>query len=99
MFEVATYDPQTKQQLQEAFGGLRDIVAEHLALGQRHGFVRPGLHPEETAGWITWMAERGLHQLVAEADPAHTDRLIESLADVIWFTAFEGQGRKDDTGR
>lgn len=99
MFEVATYDPAMKRQLQEGFTRLQRRVAQHLKEGQKMGFVRPGLHADEAAGWITWMAERGLHQLVADAGPKRAARLVESLADIIWYTAFDGQGRRDDIGR
>jgi AcrR family transcriptional regulator len=100
MFEVASYDPEMKQRLNDAYGGLRDTVAAYLNAGQDAGLVRPGLHPREFAGWMTWMAERGLQQLVGAAGSVdEVDRLIESLSDVIWYTAFAGQGRVDDIGR
>jgi TetR/AcrR family transcriptional regulator, ethionamide resistance regulator len=88
--EVASYDPS----LRELFGQLmqRTIagVSGHIATGQEQGFIHPNLDPELTAAWLTWMAERGLYQLVATANAAETERLLDALTDVTWNTLYAG---------
>jgi AcrR family transcriptional regulator len=85
MVEASTYDAQVKERFRSFFDAVRDAVAEHIREGQRQGLIRRDhVHPEETAGWITWMAERGMNQLVPGADAAALQRLTESLATLIW---------------
>jgi AcrR family transcriptional regulator len=86
--EVASYDTA----LRELFGELlqRTIagVASHIELGQSEGYVERGLDPERTAAWLTWMAERGLYQLVAPASGAAVDRLLDAITDITWNTLY-----------
>jgi AcrR family transcriptional regulator len=88
--EVASYDAG----LSDLFGRLleRTIneVAGHIATGQKQGFVHKGLDPQRTAAWLTWMAERGLYQLVAPANAAAVERLLTALTDITWNTLYEG---------
>jgi AcrR family transcriptional regulator len=86
--EVASYDAR----LQELFGSLLDRtiteVARHIELGLAEGFVTPGLDPRRTAAWLTWMAERGLYQLVAPASEATAERLLDGITDITWNTLY-----------
>jgi AcrR family transcriptional regulator len=86
--EVASYDAR----LQEVFGSLleRTIadVARHIEIGQTEGYVTAGIDPHRTAAWLTWMAERGLYQLVANASPAATERLLDAITDITWNTLY-----------
>lgn len=79
--------------------GLRQLVTgmmdanvaglrKHIRAGQRAGFVDPTLLPAETAGWLTWMAERGLHRLVRGASDAEAERLVESYTSIVWNTLY-----------
>jgi hypothetical protein len=52
--------------------------------------VVPDLDPQRTAAWLTWMAERGLYQLVAPAGPAAAERLLDALTDITWNTLYAG---------
>jgi AcrR family transcriptional regulator len=88
--EVASYDAA----LRELFGSLLErtieAVAAHISAGQADGYVAADLDPVRTAAWLTWMAERGLYQMVATATPAATERLLEALTDITWNTLYEG---------
>lgn len=88
--EVASYDAS----LRSLFGDLLDRtiakVAEHIEGGQKEGFVATDLDPLRTAAWLTWMAERGLYQLVAPATPAASERLLDALTDITWNTLYAG---------
>jgi TetR/AcrR family transcriptional regulator, ethionamide resistance regulator len=88
--EVASYDAG----LRTLFGSLLDRtiseVAKHITLGQQEGFIVSDLDPERTAAWLTWMAERGLYQLVASANGPALERLLDALTDITWNTLYEG---------
>jgi AcrR family transcriptional regulator len=89
MFEAAADDPRVKDQIRAGYESVRVAIAEHLRTGQAEGFIRPDLHPEETAGWLTWMGERGMSQLVPGADDAAITRLAESLAAIVWSAIYD----------
>jgi AcrR family transcriptional regulator len=88
--EVASYDAA----LGELFGRLlhrtMSDVAGHISTGQKEGSVHKNLDPERTAAWLTWMAERGLYQLVASARPAEIEKLLTALTDITWNTLYAG---------
>jgi TetR/AcrR family transcriptional regulator, ethionamide resistance regulator len=88
--EVASYDAALRQLFGELLNRTIAGVASHIALGQKEGYVEEGLDPERTAAWLTWMAERGLYQLVAPASGAAIDRLLEALTDITWNTLYAG---------
>jgi AcrR family transcriptional regulator len=89
--EVASYDIGQRT----LFGNLleRTIgeVANHIASGQEQGFVSPGLDPQRTAAWLTWMAERGLYQLVARASEQNVEKLLDAITDITWNTLYAHQ--------
>ena len=68
-------------------------LRKHIRVGQRAGFIDPELLPAETAGWLTWMAERGMTQLVQHAGKAKLRRLEETFTSILWYALYEGQGR------
>jgi AcrR family transcriptional regulator len=89
--EVASYDVG----LRSLFGNLLEQtiaeVAGHIAHGQEQGSVDPRLDPDRTAAWLTWMAERGLYQLVAPANNGtKVERLLDALTDITWNTLYAG---------
>jgi AcrR family transcriptional regulator len=84
MLEAATYDPRVKEQYRAGFDSVREAIAQHIETGQREGFIKASLHAQETAGWLTWMGERGMTQLVPGADEATVERLAASLAAIVW---------------
>jgi AcrR family transcriptional regulator len=86
--EVASYDIALRQLFGELLNRAIAGVAAHIEAGQRDGYVERGLDPQRTAAWLTWMAERGLYQLVAPASGGSTDRLLEALTDITWNTLY-----------
>src|SRR5581483_4916164 len=51
MVEVSTYDPRVKARFDAAYAEAQSAAAKHIRHGQRAGFIRRDLHPDETAGW------------------------------------------------
>jgi AcrR family transcriptional regulator len=88
--EVASYDAGLRTLFGDLLEGTITKVAEHIDSGQKDGFVVADLDPQRTAAWLTWMAERGLYQLVATATPAASERLLDALTDITWNTLYAG---------
>jgi AcrR family transcriptional regulator len=88
--EVAAYDAALRSLFGDLLARTSSEVADHLTTGQAGGYVRADLDAQRTAAWLTWMAERGLYQLVAPATPAATERLLDALTDITWNTLYAG---------
>jgi len=88
LYDTAAYDPSVREMvtamMTENTAGLRS----HIRRGQAADFIDPALLPAETAAWLTWMAERGLHQLVRGASDAELDRLISAYGRIVWNTLY-----------
>ena len=52
--------------------------------------VRKSIDADAAAGWITWMAERGMNQLVPTADVATRRKLATSMATIVWYGVYDG---------
>lgn len=87
--EVSTYDSRARDRFGTAYAGAQRALATHIRDGQAAGFVRADLHPDEAAGWLTWMVESGMHQLVQGAGPARRKRLEESFTALLWHALYE----------
>jgi TetR/AcrR family transcriptional regulator, ethionamide resistance regulator len=86
--EASAYESLIRQRLAELQQGSIRKLAEHIEQGQQVGDVRKSLIPKETAGWLIWMMERGLYQMLASASLAELERLVTSLTDVIWHSLY-----------
>jgi TetR/AcrR family transcriptional regulator, ethionamide resistance regulator len=90
LVEVSTYDARVKALFGGFFEDVRRAIAAHIRLEQKRGMVRPGIDADAAAGWITWMAERGMNQLVPSADAATRRRLATSMATIVWHGVYDG---------
>jgi len=83
-FDTAAYDPAVRELVGEMMASNVAGLRKHIRTGQAAGFVDPSLLPEQTSAWLTWMAERGLHQLVRNGSDAEVTRLIEAYTAIVW---------------
>lgn len=90
LVEVSTYDARVKELFGGFFEELRTAIADHIRQEQKRGLVRRGLDADAAAGWITWMAERGMNQLVPSADAATRRKLAASMALIVWHGVYDG---------
>jgi TetR/AcrR family transcriptional regulator, ethionamide resistance regulator len=86
--EASAYESPIRQRMAELQQGSIRKLTDHIERGQQVGDVRKSLIPKETAGWLIWMMERGLYQMLPSAGPAELERLVTSLTDVIWHTLY-----------
>lgn len=91
MVEASAYDSRVREKYLAVFNTVRHTLAERIEEGQRGGYLRQDLPARETAGWLTWMAERGMTQMVGPARDEERLKLAESLAKVVWFSVYEPQ--------
>jgi len=90
LVDASSYDGKVRESFREVVDGAAAGLAKHIKDGQKTGSVRPGLDPKRTAEWLTWMTERGLYQLVADASPAEVTKLCRAQTDIVWSTLYEG---------
>lgn len=65
-----------------------DGLRVHIETGQAAGFIDPSLPAHETAYWLQWMAERGLHML-ARPDPAdRRGSMGDAYSGIVWNTLY-----------
>lgn len=88
--EAAAYDARVRDQHRLLVERAVSELSAHIAEQQRQGAAAPELHPRRTAQWLTWMLERGLYQLVAPAQSADAEDLLDSATDIAWRTLYEG---------
>jgi AcrR family transcriptional regulator len=86
--DAAAYDPAVRDEFEELMKRNAAGLRRHIRAGQKSGAVAEHLLPTETAAWLTWMAERGFHQLVRDASDKELDKLVESYTDIIWGTLY-----------
>lgn len=93
--DVSSYDVTVREAythlVEQAVAG----VAEHIEAGQEQGSVRPEIDAQPTAAWLTWMAERGLQQLVRPSSDAQLHRLGDALTTIVWNSLYEGTPTRD----
>lgn len=88
LYDISAYDLTAREEVSAMMGRNTAGLVRHIRRGQQEGWVDPDLQPRETALWLMWMAERGLHQMVRGADDAETELLITAFADVIWNSLY-----------
>jgi AcrR family transcriptional regulator len=93
-FDAAAYDPAVRDQvdamMQRNIAGLR----KHIRTGQAGGSVDAALPAAQTAAWLTWMAERGLHRLVRDAPDDELARLVDAYKSIVWNTLYAGAANR-----
>jgi TetR/AcrR family transcriptional regulator, ethionamide resistance regulator len=88
MYDAAAYDPGVRELVEGMMGANIAGLRKHIRAGQREGFIDAALPPQQTAQWLTWMAERGLHQLVRKAGDTELERLIDAYTAIVWNTLY-----------
>jgi TetR/AcrR family transcriptional regulator, ethionamide resistance regulator len=59
-----------------------------IAAAQRSGSVDSALDSAAIAGWLGWMLERGVDQLVQDPRSAHLRKVADSLTTLVWNTLY-----------
>jgi TetR/AcrR family transcriptional regulator, ethionamide resistance regulator len=86
--EAIGTDHGVRKAVDDAMRRYIDGLRRHIENGQAGGFIDPSLPAAETAYWLQWMAERGLHQMVRAESEAGQERLAEAYASIVWNTLY-----------
>lgn len=92
--EAIGYDHGIRAAVNEAMESYIAGLAAHVERGQADGFVDPALPPQETAYWLQWMAERGLHRMV-RAESARIDALLDAYTLIVWNVLYAPARRSE----
>jgi AcrR family transcriptional regulator len=87
-YDAAAYDASVRELVDGMMASNVAGLRKHIKAGQSAGFIDPTLPAPQTAAWLTWMAERGLHQLVRTAAGAELERLIDAYTAIVWNTLY-----------
>jgi AcrR family transcriptional regulator len=87
-YDAAAYDASVRELVEGMMDGNVAGLRKHIKAGQAGGSIDPSLPAAQTAAWLTWMAERGLHQLVRTASPAELEKLIDAYTGIVWNTLY-----------
>jgi AcrR family transcriptional regulator len=87
-YDAAAYDASVRELVEGMMAANVAGLRKHIKAGQSAGFVDASLPAAQTAAWLTWMAERGLHQLVRTASGAELERLIDAYTGIVWNTLY-----------
>lgn len=86
--EAIGTDHGVRQAVDDAMRHYIDGLRAHIEAGQAGGFIDPSLPAAETAYWLQWMAERGLHRMVRAESESSQERLADAYARVVWNTLY-----------
>jgi AcrR family transcriptional regulator len=84
VYDAATYDAGVREEVDTMMRANAAGLRKHIRAGQEAGWIAPNLPPAETAAWLTWMAERGFHLMLRQADDAQLRALTDAYTDVVW---------------
>ena len=86
--EAIGTDHGVRKAVDDAMRRYIDGLRGHIETGQAGGFVDPSLPAAETAYWLQWMAERGLHRMARAESEFTQERLAEAYAGIVWNTLY-----------
>jgi AcrR family transcriptional regulator len=86
--EAVGYDHGVREMVEESMRRYVDGLRAHIETGQRAGFIDPSLPAAETAYWLQWMSERGLHRMVRTVPEARSGSLVDAYAGIVWNTLY-----------
>jgi len=86
--EAIGTDYGVREAVDDAMRRYIDGLRVHIESGQAAGYVDPSLPAAETAYWLQWMAERGLHRMARRKAGSEQQRLAEAYTAIVWNTLY-----------
>jgi AcrR family transcriptional regulator len=88
VYDLALHDRAIRTEIDRLIADLINTLAKHIRKGQRGGFIDPDLPPNETAAWLTWMAETTQYELNPSLTPEQLERHLDTYTDILWSTLY-----------
>lgn len=86
--DTSGHDPSVREAFRELTGRYVVELTEHIERGQGDGTIRDSLPARGTAEMLTWMAERGMAQMLRDADDAGAERTVDAFTAIAWNTLY-----------
>lgn len=90
---MAEYDPAMPDVVTEMIAAHSEGLQRHIEAGQADGLIDGDLPPAQTAAWLSWMIERGLHAFDGIEDPGDWERLLDACTAIVWKTLYASTTR------
>jgi AcrR family transcriptional regulator len=88
VYDAAAYEPGLREEVDRMMAGNIAGLRKHIKQGQAGGSIHTDLPPDETAAWLQWMAERGLHQLIRAASDSEVESLVDAWSGIVWYSLY-----------
>jgi len=88
VYDAAAYEPTLRAEVEAMMAANIAGLRKHIREGQKNGSIHKDLQPDQTAAWLQWMAERGLHQLVRSAKGGELEKLVDAYTDIVWYALY-----------
>lgn len=89
MADTAGSDARVREVFEELMGLGQRQVAAHVLRGQQDGWATDAVAADDLAGWLVWMAERGLARFAsAAANPSEADKVADAMAHIVWHSVY-----------
>jgi TetR/AcrR family transcriptional regulator, ethionamide resistance regulator len=92
-FHAATYDAGVRELTGKFMDENIAALQQYIEAGQESGFVDPSLPAGDVASWLLWMAERGFHVILRDADDATIERQLDAYTAIVWNTLYAPAAR------
>jgi AcrR family transcriptional regulator len=88
MQACAVNDPNARRSVEALRRQSINELYDAVRAAQASGSVDNSLDAKAISGWLGWMLERGVDQLVHDAPPSQLRRVADSLTTIIWNTLY-----------
>jgi TetR/AcrR family transcriptional regulator, ethionamide resistance regulator len=89
VYETAAADAELRTQLASTLESMESALRQHIARGQREGWVNAAVDDGETSRWLVYLTENGLRHIIGPAPERDVQELVEAWADTVWFTLYQ----------
>lgn len=90
--EVASYDEAMRNRYEAMLREADAALEQHMRLGQKRGFVDPGLQAKPVGTWLTRMIETGMLRFLAPRPDAELDTYVTAITRVVWNVLYAPVG-------
>lgn len=88
MHTCAITDPNARRSVEALRQQSISELHEAITAAQASGSVDGTLDARAVSGWLVWLLERGVDQLVQDASPSQLRTVADSLTTIIWNTLY-----------
>jgi TetR/AcrR family transcriptional regulator, ethionamide resistance regulator len=88
MHACAVTDPNARRSVAAIRQQSLDELRRAMTAAQAAGSVDSTLDAEAISGWLGWLLERGVDQLVQDANAAQLRKVADSLTTIVWNTLY-----------